>query len=167
MRRLRAGLFALLLALGACAQAEPEAAPSPSAAEWLMSVRSAHLQADGALSAGELERAASVLRGVAGVGVPSEVSTEHGRVVLQDLMFRLAEVELERAQHDAALVAADAGLAHGRGDDVFTANLLIARGAALEAKGRDTEAAASYYEALEINRALLAELLEAPDGGGR
>ena len=82
-----------------------------------------------------------------------------------DLLFRIARAELEAAQPDQALAAADRGLALGRDNTLFCANLLIARGEALEKLGRDTEAASSYYEALEINRKLLDHVLGAGDAG--
>jgi hypothetical protein len=61
------------------------------------------------------------------------------------------------------LLAADNGLRLGRADDIFCSNLLAARGRALAALGRDTEAASSYHEALEID----ARLLHAALGRGR
>jgi hypothetical protein len=57
------------------------------------------------------------------------------------------------------------GLSLGKALDVFTANLWLVRGEALEALGRDSEAAASYYAALEIDNALLQGVLGLRDAG--
>ena len=82
------------------------------------------------------------------------VSQQHSRVVLQDLLYRVAMLDVEHRPEDAVLET-ERGLLLGRHDDIFCGNLLAARGRALAALGRDTEAASSYHEALEIDERLL------------
>ncbi|MCK7475969.1 MAG: hypothetical protein MZV49_26295 [Rhodopseudomonas palustris] len=65
-----------------------------------------------------------------------------------DALFRLALVELEASNPRRARERAEQGLALGAGRDVFTANLYLAHGRALEGLGIDLEAAASYHRAL-------------------
>ena len=168
MSRLRAAIaFALLLASWAGAGCAGESAPEleVDAADWVDGVRRAHAAADAALSAGQVQVALERLSAALETPVPPQVQPEHRRVVHQDLCFRIAQAQLSQGRAGDARVAVERGLALGRAKDVFSANLLIARGAALEAEGRDTEAAASYYEALEINRALLDTALGQSDAG--
>ena len=135
------------------------------AAGWVESVRSAHVAADAELRAGNLERAVAKLQAAALQPAPTQVHADHLRVVRQDLWFRVAQLELRAKRPELAFAYANQGLTFGRAHDLFTANLLIARGEALEATGHDTEAAASYYDALQINAALLRTALDTPDGG--
>jgi hypothetical protein len=85
--------------------------------------------------------------------------------VHQDLLFRIARAELARGRSTEALAVADRGLALGPARDLFTANLLVARGEALEKLGRGPQAASAYFEALEINRKLLHDALGPTDAG--
>jgi hypothetical protein len=167
MNRLRqAAAIMLLCTLGfavGCGPAQHEA--DVEAAQWVADVRSAHAAADGALRAGQAQAALARLDAALAAEVPVEVQPEHRRAVHQDLLFRAAQVHLQAGRSGDARAAAERGLGLGRAVDLFTANLLIARGQALEADGRDTEAAASYYEALEINRVLLGKALGQPDAG--
>jgi hypothetical protein len=151
------------LALGGCAG--DERAASMDAAQWVADVRSAHAAADSALRAGQVQTALERLDAALAAEVPIEVLPEHRRAVHQDLLFRAAQAQLQAGHNDQARAAAERGLALGRAATLFTANLLVARGQALQADDRDTEAAASYYEALEINRALLDAALGRPDAG--
>jgi predicted negative regulator of RcsB-dependent stress response len=131
----------------------------PSA--WLADLERAHAAAD----TDPPEAASTVLREALALPVPPEIRPAHRRVVQQDLLFRIARAELDGGHSAAALAAADRGLALGGDTDIFRANLWIARGEALVALGRDTEAASSYYEALELNRKLLSQVLGAVGAG--
>ena len=145
-------LLLLWLAAAACGQQEP-AELDPSA--WLASVQSAHARADAALAAGDIARAQSLLERAAESPPPSGVRHDDARVVYQDLQFRLGQLELARGAPEASLLRAERGLGLGRADDLFTANLLVVRGRALAALGRDIEAASSDQDALGINARLL------------
>lgn len=149
------------IALGGCSPPPPDEPSQLEATEWIDSVERAHAAADGDAPAD----ASRVLRQALDAKVPSDVLPQHRAVVHQDLLFRIARAELDAARPDQALAAADRGLALGRAPTLFVANLLVARGEALERLGRTTEAASAYYEALEINRALLHHLLSARDAG--
>ena len=172
MSRLRHAVAALLLCAfglaGACGAERAEDADvelDVETAQWVADVRRAHEAADTALRAGQVQAALQRLDGALAANVPSEVQPEHRRAVHQDLLFRVAQAQLQAGRSGEARAAAERGLALGRAADLFTANLLIARGQALEADKRDTEAAASYYEALEINRVLLGAALGQPEAG--
>jgi predicted negative regulator of RcsB-dependent stress response len=152
------------LAFGACSRAaEPE---SPDAAsDWLAIVQRAHSRADEAIAAGQSDRARAALQTALDAVVPSSVRAEHARVVRQDLWFRVATIDAHTRPAEA-LLAADSGLLLGRADDIFCSNLLAVRGRALAALGRDTEAASSYHEALEIDERLLHAALGQGQAGG-
>lgn len=139
--------------------------PRLDAAAWVERVRAAHLRADGHVRAGDVERALVELQAAVETAAPDTVHPEHARVARQDLWFRIAQLELGRGRASVAIASTDTGLALGRARDLFTANLLIARGEALEAEGRRTEAAASYFEALQINARLLRTALGSADAG--
>jgi len=163
MRTRRQSCFAaamlVLCVLHGCGSEREPVSPL-EATEWIDQIARAHADADlpaAGTSAG-LEEALAL-------PVPSDVLPEHRRVVHQDLLFRIARVELAAKRFDRALAAADRGLALGRQTDMFSGNLLIARGEALEGLGRATEAASAYYEALEINRKLLHDVLRSKDAG--
>jgi predicted negative regulator of RcsB-dependent stress response len=157
----RAPLISILIGcalLCGCGDSEP--LPSQSAGTWLLAIEQAHARADAASPA-----ARDALEAALALPVPAEVKAEHSRVVHQDLLFRLARIELAGGRSVEALTVADRGLTLGRAPDLFAANLLVARGEALETLGRKTEAAASYFEALEINRKLLHDALAPTDAG--
>ena len=77
--------------------------------------------------------------------------------------LELASIDLDDARPESPLEHSEAGRALGRGQDVFTANLHVTPGRALEATGREVEAADAYFEALEINDALLRQMLDRSD----
>jgi hypothetical protein len=91
-----------------------------------------------------------------------DLSGDTRHAVLQDAYFRLARLALE--DHDPAQAAryTNAGLAMGGANDLFVANLLVARGAAHEALGETAAALADYQRALRINEALLHEEVDGP-----
>jgi len=161
-RALHAAALGALLALAtlpACSGEERS-----DARRWVESAEAAHRAADEAIARGELDEARAALLGPFEAEPPEGVAERDRRVVRQDLAFRLAEVELEAEVPEAALRWVERGLELGRGEDLFTANLLVARGRANEALGREREAAADYFEALEINDALLRRTLEEEEG---
>ncbi len=142
----------VLLSVAACGDG--------GAGEWLASARAVHDSADRALAAGDLDAARRSLQGFATQPPPEGVGPEDARVVRQDVFYRLSRLALREGDAEAAKGWAERGLALGRRDDVFTANLLVARGQALEALGQGVEAAADYHDALRINERLLDALLD-------
>lgn len=179
MRAARAFVVLAVLAFGAgrllpaCASEEPPEDPTaatpvaldPDARGWLTRISSAHVEADDALAGQQPDKAHAALRGALERAVPAQIGAEHVRWVQQDLWYRLAAIDLER-EPTRALLEADRGLALGQHDDLFSANLLAARGRALQALGRDTEAASSYHAALKIDERLLRAALGSSDDGG-
>lgn len=131
----------------------PRGAASPSS--WVEGAARANRTADQAIARNDLDAARTALTQALGAEVPRGVSPEDARVVRMDLLFRLSDVELRDGNAARAADRADEGLNLGAHDDVFTANLLVARGKAREALGREREAAGDYFDALEINEKLL------------
>lgn len=129
------------------------------AAAWISHASSASRTADEALARGDADAARAALQAIVSAEVPSSVADRDRRVLRADAFYRLAEIELSGGSPTEALGLADRGLAEGRAEDLFTANLLVARGRALEAVGRDADAAEEYHAALLINEALLREAL--------
>lgn len=130
------------------------------AAEWLAQTEVAHRRADEALAAGDVQAAEVALRAAFGRVAPRTIAPEDARVVRQDVAFRLTSLAFERDEPEEAQRWAELGLALGRGEDVFTANLLVARGRAREALGQPVEATEDYHEALLLNEVLLDRVLE-------
>jgi hypothetical protein len=160
MKRTRMAVLALALlvaaAAGSCAmQSEPARVSADPVASYVESMRTANRLADQALENGETDAARHALEGALAADAPASMAADDVRVVRQDLLFRLSQIEL--ASGDAARAAdrADEGLNIGIADDVFTANLYVARGRAREALAREREAAGDYFDALEINERLL------------
>jgi predicted negative regulator of RcsB-dependent stress response len=154
MTRLRLTLRSLLLAW-LIAGAVPACAPSPEA-EWLAAAQSAHGSVDGGDGRDALE--AFLAR-----SVPAGVQSDDARVVRQDAAYRLARLLLADGDAAGALAVASDALDEGEKEDVFTANLYVVRGQALEAQGRPVRATMDYHDALLINEALLEAAL-ADDG---
>ena len=158
----------LLLAFVASCASERQDADGPmelgAGGAWLLDVESHHERIDAAVARGDFAEAAREAEAALGVAVPVSVAAAHRRSLHQDLAFRLAGAWLSAGQFDRALEASERGLALGRHDDLFTANLLFSAGRALEALGRDSDAVARYHDALKINEALLRQVLDA-DGG--
>ena len=161
MRRASATLALALGATmlgGACA-AERAPTGSAPAAGWVETAKAANGAADDAMAEGDHERARGALEEALRAPEPGGVAEEDRRIVRQDLLFHIAQVELSAGEPEAALRRAEEGLALGRHDDLFTANLLVVLGRAHEALGREEQAADDYYDALEINDALLRRTL--------
>lgn len=147
MDRLRA--FTLILALpifGGCAD---------DAREWVAACRTESELADAAEEAGRPSEAMEQLERLIARPVPEGVAAEDARVLHQDALARLARLSLDAGDSERARHFVERGLALGEEEDLFTANLLVARGRAHEAEGRDAEAARDYHRALEIHDALL------------
>lgn len=122
---------------------------------WLDEVSRANQMADQAIAVGELETARTALRNIVDRPIPSGIAPEDGRVVIQDLYYRLGEIELLDSQPSRAIEWVELGLALGAANDVFTANLFVVRGRAYEALNDDQNAIGDYYRALEITESLL------------
>jgi len=136
---------------------------------WVAEAERRHALADERLQAGDRPGALRALREIVDghTDIAAGVPANDRRGVLQDTYFRLAELDLQAGDAGAALASADRGLALGRADDLFVANLLVVRGAAHQALGDGPTAAADYHEALVINDKLLAEAVhEQGDASG-
>jgi tetratricopeptide (TPR) repeat protein len=142
---------ALLLLAGALLAG---CAAEPAGSEWFLSVQAASEQADRLEAAGDAAGARAALEEALSRPA-SGVHPGDARALRQDLLFRAGCLELASGRHDAARAQAEQGLALGRVQDVFTANLLILRGRALEAAGDARAAGRDYHDALVINEALL------------
>lgn len=159
-------VLALLLFLAAgCARAD-EARTGGEASAWIEAAKDAHREADAKIAAGDRAAARDALARAFDVAPPPSIAPEDRRVVRQDLAYRLAELALSEEDARTAKEWADRGLEQGRAGDVFTANLLIVRGRAREMLGDDRAAVDDYFEALEINEALLRRTLDGtpPEG---
>ena len=126
---------------------------------WLDEVSRANEMADQAIAEGQLDTARNALRNIVDRSIPSGIAPEDGRVVIQDLCYRLGEIELMDSQPSRAIEWVERGLALGAANDVFTANLFVVRGRAHEALDDDQSAISDYYRALEITETLLRQSL--------
>ncbi len=142
-----------------CSAAAPGS--RPAGGDWLADATRRHALADELLDRGDEPGArahlATVVDELARRGQPSD--DDDRRRVLQDTYYRLAGLDLRAHDPSAALLQAERGLTLGGGQDLFVANLLVARGAAHEARGEAPAAAADFHAALLINEALLADSL--------
>lgn len=132
--------------------------------DWVARTETAHRRADEALARGDFTAGREALAGLLATPPPAGVSAEDRRLIEQDALFRLALLEIGAGRADVALGWADQGLRIGRHDDLFSANLLVARGRAHEALGQDAVAAEDYHAALVINEGLLGQVLGRPRG---
>ncbi|MCC6810185.1 MAG: hypothetical protein IT381_22335 [Deltaproteobacteria bacterium] len=117
-----------------------------------------YARVDAALRAGELGAARAALVTFA-ESPPADLAVADARVLQRDALARLSGIEMRAGTAEAALAAANRGLALGRGEDVFTVNLLLARAAAHHALGHDKDEANDLYAALVIVDAMLEALL--------
>jgi tetratricopeptide (TPR) repeat protein len=140
-------LFSLALA--------PACSRMDGSSQWIRQAHDANLQADQAIRRGDPAAARAALAASLDRQVPGTVNPEDGRMVKQDMCFRLALVDMDAHRPEDALAWAKRGLELGRRQDLFTANLLVAEGRALEALGREPDAAEAYHRALKINEILL------------
>jgi hypothetical protein len=151
-RSLRCVAGAILVAVGiaGCSARQP-------AERWTAMTARAHREADRRLDAGDTAGARARLLALVDAQKAHAADSTERRLALQDSYFRLARLALGDHDPRQALEFADAGLTYGTAPHLFVANLLVARGAALEATGDARAAAADYQRALVINEALLAE----------
>ena len=150
--------LALACMCGCAQRSEP-----PS--DWARSVAQKHAEADAMLALGERAAAQRELESILEGPPPSDagLGPYAVRILLQDTHYRLARLALETDQPREAVRIASAGLALGAPDDLYAANLLVARAAALESLRESDAALADYGRALSINERLLRETLsEAP-----
>jgi len=141
------------LALGGCSR-------QPPAERWTAMTARAHREADRRLDAGDAAGARARLLALVGAQKAHAGESAERRLALQDTYFRLARLAIGDHDPRQAIAYADAGLAYGTAPHLFVANLLVARGAALEAAGDPRAAAADYQSALLINEALLGQATE-------
>jgi hypothetical protein len=141
-------LFVLAASSGACSSTR-------GAEDWVTQAESAHQVADERLGQGDVQGARNALRTATESKVPKSANPDDARVVRQDLYYRLAALELSQDKPNDAERWATLGLDIGRGTDVFTANLYIARGKALEKRGDASSASRDYHAALLITESLL------------
>jgi len=130
---------------------------------WVGEIQEANRMADRAIGDGKLVAARSVLKEALEKPAPPEMDDHDAKAIKQDICFRLAMLEIEARRPQAALDWTDRGLQLGTSEDLFTANLLVARGSALETLGRDSRAAGEYHRALKINEKLLGAALGQED----
>ena len=149
----RRTLLAALAALG-CSQAHRS-----DDSAWIAEATRRHALADQRLEVADPRGARDALRGIVDAPAPAGLPADDRRGVLQDTFFRLAEMDLDARDSRGALANADRGLALGRGNDLFVANLLVVRGAAHEALGEGPAAVEDYHQALMINDHLLSKTL--------
>lgn len=148
MKRAALYLFVVLVVTSACSARS-------GSEDWVTQAESAHQVADERIGQGDIDGARHALRSATESPVPKSTNREDARVVRQDLYYRLAALELAQNKPDDALRWASAGLDLGKGSDVFTANLHIARGKALERRGDASGASRDYHDALLITEVLL------------
>jgi hypothetical protein len=152
MTRVACYLFALFV-LASCSAKE-------DAGDFFSRTEGANDEADRRLSSGDGAGARAILREAAEAKVPTGARAGDARAVRQDLLYRLAALELGASRAKEAAAAATQGLELGRAKDVFTSNLLIVRGRALEELGDPRGASRDYHDALLVTEALLDKSLE-------
>lgn len=151
--RLLALLVLVLLVTPACGQ-------DRVGSRWVAAALSAHRQADRKLELGDLDGAHAILLAGAESVAPEGTDPRDARILRQDLYYRAAELDLRRGRPAEAARWASRGIELGRGQDVFTANLLIARGRALENTNELSRASRDYHEALLVTESLLNDQLD-------
>jgi hypothetical protein len=147
-----------LVVLGGCSRQRA------AGGDWMADATRRHALADELLDRGDAPAARAQLAAVVDELAPRGDADDDRRRVLQDTYYRLAGLDLRAHDPTRALLHAERGLTLGGGEDVFVANLLVARGAAREARGEAPAAAADFHAALLINERLLADSLR--DAGG-
>jgi hypothetical protein len=133
----------------------PACSGRTAASGWIERAEAAHHDADRLLAQGDVAGARNALRTFAESDVPKNARAEDARIVRQDLYCRLATLESEHGEPREGVRWATTGLSLGRGEDVFTANLEIVRGRALEHLGDANGASRDYHDALVITETLL------------
>lgn len=145
----------VLLAAGCTGRANPD--------RWMRHALETSRMADRALADEDRATAVGLLKDLARTRAPDAVPPGDGRMLRQDACFRLALLRLEQNRPERALRWTDYGLELGRVHDLFTANLLVARGHANQALGHEKSAARDYHQALRINEQLMDQALGRPE----
>jgi hypothetical protein len=147
------------MSVAACMSAPPDG----DDAAWAASVATRNEDADRLIDRGDIAGARRVLAAIVASDPGPAAAGEARRMLLQDTYFRLARLELDAREPAAAVGHARQGLALGGAeDDLFVANLLVARGAGHEALGETAAALADYDRAMRINETLLRRTLSPP-----
>ena len=132
---------------------------APQAADrWAERMGTQHEEVDLLLDRGDHAGARRLLEAIVR---DTPVKDASRRPLLQDAHYRLAQLALATGDPAGAERQADEGLALGDHGDLFTANLMIVRGAARERSGRGAAATADYERALAINEGLLRAVVPA------
>lgn len=152
--------WARLALLAAALVFVPGCGRDAAANGWVAEALSAHRKADLKLERGDLEGARALLLASAEHAAPSRTNPVDARILRQDLYYRVAEIDLRQDHPAQAAKWASRGIELGRGRDVFTANLLIARGHALEKTNDLGGASRDYHEALLLTESLLNDHLD-------
>lgn len=154
MKRVCVVALVALVALGACS-AKYAGVGTEAPADWILRQEQMHLRVDELLVEGSRDAAAELLRGSLDVPAPPDLPEEVRQAVRKDALFRIASIELDARRFRAALDVSDQALGYGESKDVFTVNVYIAKGRALEGLGRRKEAAAIYHGALIMSEQLM------------
>ncbi|HVU03102.1 MAG TPA: hypothetical protein VHE30_15180 [Polyangiaceae bacterium] len=149
-------VLATVTSLSACAR-------RADVSGWLREAEAAHADADERLAQKDVAGAREALRSAAQAPVPEGARAADARVVRQDLYYRWAMLEADQGAPEEAVRVATEGLALGRGNDAFTANLEIVRGRAQESLGHAADASRDYHDALLVTEVLLDESLGTPE----
>ena len=153
MSRIITGFLLVAVCLG------PGCARRADSRHWIQQAREANLVADQALRHNDRRTAVASLRKIVEADAPGNIAESDARAVRQDACFRLASIELDSNRPQEALGWSNRGIGLGGGSDVFTANLLVARGRALQQQGKELQAVKDYHRALIINESLLDKAL--------
>lgn len=153
MRRALAFCLLTVLTLTGCSR-------SPQVWEGPVDLADRHAKADRLLDAGDTAGGTRELRALWDILHRRQAGAfPDRRQATQDVAFRLAGLGLESGDLPGALAYCDDGLRLGRGDDVFTANLLVMRGTIRQDLGQSSAAAEDFHQALLINEKLLKQTL--------
>lgn len=140
-----------LVGASACAERDPDG--------WIASALADHHEVDRQVAQGDAAGAIATLERALSRDAPRGVRTSEVRIVRQDLLYRLSDLQLRSGRVADALGTASRGLELGRGRDAFTTNLLIARGRALESSQDPVAASRDYHDALLLTESLLNDQL--------
>ena len=128
--------------------------------KWIREAQAANSSADQSIARGNFVAARTSLQEVLAKPTPASLPDQDVIIVKQDILFRLAALELHAGKPKAALNWSEQGLSLSQKHDLFTANLLVAKGNALQALGNGVDAVAEFHKALKINEKLLNQALD-------
>jgi tetratricopeptide (TPR) repeat protein len=161
VRRLLLAVGLLAAALGSAGCSRMTGGDGAVIDAWAQEIGDRNVEVDRLLAGGDRARARQLLASIVAEPPRSEGTpgADLRRALLQDACFRLARLALDDGDPELAIRHTEAGLALGERADLFTANLLVARATAREARGQAPAALADYERALRINQTLLEEAL--------